>query len=253
MNIVVIGSGNVASHFSRAFVEAGCRIIQVYSRTPAHARALASTWTVPAISQLSDIDTTADVYLVAVKDDALETVLSQLPPALNGIVLHTAGSVEMAVFHGYARRYGVLYPVQTFSKEKHIDFGHVPLAIEASDAETQESLSRLAGLLSGRVFLCNSEQRLALHAAAVFACNFTNHCYAIADDLLHEHRLGFDLIRPLIRETAEKVMQHKPREVQTGPAVRQDIQTMEKHMRLLQEHPDWAALYDALSRQIGRS
>src|SRR5690606_545161 len=136
MNIVVIGSGNVASHFSSAFVEAGCRIIQVYSRTSAHAQALADTWAAPAITQLSDIDTTADVYLTAVKDDALEAVLSQLPPTLNGIVLHTAGSVEMAVLHGHARRYGVLYPVQTFSKKKHVDFGHVPLAIEASDAET---------------------------------------------------------------------------------------------------------------------
>lgn len=251
MNIALLGSGNVATHIGGALVEAGCRITQVYSRTLAHAAPLASKWGAAVINQISDIDVTADVYLMAIKDDALEGVIAQLPP-LKGVVLHTAGSMNIDVFDGHIERYGVLYPVQTFSIKKQVDFEHIPLAIEASDTETLKCVNQLAQLLSDRVFSCDSAQRLALHVAAVFACNFTNHCYTIADDLLHEHQLGFDLIRPLIRETAEKAMQYQPAEVQTGPAVRQDIQTMEKHLTLLHDHPEWAALYTALSRQIGQ-
>ena len=251
MNIVLIGSGNVATHMGAAFAAAGCRIVQVYSRTLANARVLAGRWSALATDQLADIDISAAVYILAVKDDVLEEVVAQLPPLLNGMVLHTAGSVDMGVFNGRARQFGVLYPVQTFSKAKQVDFSRIPLAIEASDAGTFERLDRLARLLSAEVFSCSSDQRLALHAAAVFACNFSNHLYTIADRLLQEYGLGFDLIRPLIRETAEKAMLHRPETVQTGPAVRGDLQTMHKHLDLLSGHADWAALYVALSREIG--
>lgn len=253
MNIVLLGSGNVATHMGHAFTRAGCRIVQVYSRTLAHAASLAEAVGAEAIDVVDGVNRNADAFVVAVKDDAIHDVICQMPEINDGMVLHTAGSVGMDIFAGCVPRYGVLYPVQTFSKAKAIDFSSVPLAVEASDDRTLAGLRDLAGRLSSRVFVCDSKQRLSLHVAAVFACNFANHCYAVADELLKVHKLDFELIRPLILETAEKVMKHRPRDVQTGPAVRRDATTMAKHLTLLQDDPDLVKLYTLLSEHIGRS
>ncbi|MBK1438660.1 DUF2520 domain-containing protein [Parapedobacter sp. ISTM3] len=252
MNIVLLGSGNVATHLGRALVDAGHRIIQVYSPTQAHAMVLADAVNARAIDDLAVVEPNADVYVIAVKDDAIAQVAAQLPPSSNGIVVHTAGSVAMEVFAGHAERYGVVYPVQTFSKAKAVDFSAVPVAVEASDPATYTALARLGESLSTRVFPCDSGQRLSLHVAAVFACNFANHLYAIGAGILREHGLDFGLIRPLILETAEKVMKHEPEDVQTGPAVRNDIGTMQRHLALLDGQPDLAELYRKLSERIGR-
>jgi len=253
MNIVLLGSGNVATHMGHAFTRAGCRIVQVYSRALPHAQSLATALGTDAIDALGDVDVDADAFVIAVKDDAVEDVISQLPAIPKGIVLHTAGSLGIDVFTGCVHRYGVVYPVQTFSKAKAVDFSTVPLAIEASDGARLADLFNRPGRVPGRVFACDSKQRLSLHVAAVFACNFTNHCYAIADGLLRKYGLDFDLIRPLILETAEKVVEHQPKDVQTGPAVRRDGSTMRKHLELLQDDPGLAKLYALLSEQIGRA
>ncbi|SEK35310.1 Rossmann-like and DUF2520 domain-containing protein [Parapedobacter koreensis] len=252
MDIVLLGSGNVATHLGRALVDAGYRIMQVYSPTQAHAAALAGTVNAQAIDDVTGIATNADLYIIAVKDDVLAQVVAQLPVSLKGMVVHTAGSVAMDVLAGHAGKYGVLYPVQTFSKAKAVDFSVVPIAVEASDPITYTALAGLAGNLSNRVFPCDSKQRLSLHVAAVFACNFSNHLYAIGADILREHGLDFDLIRPLILETAEKVMVHQPKDVQTGPAVRHDIGTMQKHLVLLEDEAELAELYKTLSERIGK-
>ena len=251
MDIVLIGSGNVATHLGGALAGAGHRIVQVYSRTAAHATALAGTLGAGATTDPTTIDIHADVYILAVKDDAIAAVAAQLPAGLKGTVVHTAGSVGMDVLNGHAEACGVLYPLQTFSKAKPVDFSVIPVAVEASDDTALAGLETLAGSVSGRVFRCDSRQRLSLHVAAVFACNFTNHFYAIAADMLGEHGLDFDLIRPLIFETAQKVMEHRPADVQTGPAVRHDVRTMEKHLELLRDHPALAGLYELISRRIG--
>ncbi|MGV3764022.1 Rossmann-like and DUF2520 domain-containing protein [Parapedobacter sp.] len=250
MDIVLLGSGNVATHLGDALVQAGHRIKQVYSRTAAHAQALANRLDAAVTADLTAVDAQADVYILAVKDDALAAIAAQLR-GKQGVIVHTAGSVDMAVLAKYATDYGVLYPVQTFSKAKAVDFSTIPMAVEASGTTAWERLEILAGSLSGYVFYCDSQQRLSLHAAAVFACNFTNHLYAIAADILHEHGLDFDLIRPLILETAQKVMAHQPKEVQTGPAVRNDVRTMEKHLELLADDPALAHLYRLISGRIG--
>ena len=250
MNVVLLGSGNVAMHLGRALVGAGHRILQVFSPTKHHAESLANLLGAEGINHLTDVDIHADVYIIAVKDDAIEEVIADLPSPLKGFIVHTAGSVDMAALAPYTTRYGVLYPVQTFSKVKTVDFSSIPLAIEASDEATYHNLEHLSNSLSNRVFPCDSKQRLSLHVAAVFACNFTNHLYAIAADILGEHRLDFDLIRPLILETAEKATEHLPKDVQTGPAVRGDGSTMEKHLGLLKEHPDLQGLYVQMSEWI---
>lgn len=251
MDIVLLGSGNVATHFGKALSKAGHRIVQVYSRTKSHAIAVAEALNAPAIDDLAAVNPTADIYLIAVKDDAVIQIVAQLPSALKGVVVHTAGSVDMEIFASHVQKYGVLYPVQTFSIAKPVDFSMMPVALEASDEAAYSRVAQLAGSLSTRIFRCNSRQRLALHVAAVFACNFTNHLYAIGADILREQGLDFDLIRPLILETAQKVMSHLPSEVQTGPAVRNDIGTMQKHLKLLGEnHQELATLYRQMSERI---
>lgn len=251
MDIVLLGSGNVATHFGRALFDAGHRIVQVYSRDQIHAGALGHTLNAQAIDDLADVDSTADIYVIAVKDDAIGQVAAQLPSALKGVVAHTAGSVDLAVLAPHATKQGVIYPIQTFSRAKSVDFSVIPLALEASDEATYAQLAQLVGPLSTRIFPCDSRQRLALHVAAVFACNFSNHLYAIGADILREHALDFDLIRPLILETAQKVMVHLPGEAQTGPAMRNDVGTMQKHLKLLEEgHPDLIALYRQMSERI---
>lgn len=250
MDIVLLGSGNVATNLGSALVAAGHRIKQVYSRTETNAQALAETLGAVATTDLARIDARADMYIIAVKDDALGAVAAQLA-RMQGIVVHTAGSVDMAVLAAHVADYGVLYPLQTFSKAKAVDFSTVPIAVEASREPVWERLEALAGSLSERVFRCDSKQRLSLHVAAVFACNFTNHFYAIAADILNKYGLEFDLIRPLILETARKVMAHQPKDVQTGPAARNDVRTMEKHMELLSADPALAQLYRLISEQIG--
>jgi len=251
MDIVLLGSGNVATHFGKALSGVGHRVVQVYSRNKAHAERLADAVNAQAIDDAADVDRAADLYLIAVTDDAINQVAAQLPVALGGIVVHTAGSVDMTILMHRAQKYGVVYPVQTFSIAKPVDFSVVPLALEASDEGTYTQLTQWVAPLSTRIFSCDSRQRLALHVAAVFACNFTNHLYAIGADILQKHALDFDLIRPLILETAQKVMAFSPREVQTGPAVRHDLGTMQKHLeRLKENNQDLAVLYQQLSERI---
>lgn len=250
MDIVLLGSGNVATHLGHALRGAQHRIVQVYSPTETHAKTLADQLAAEVVTDVSSVTADAAVYLIAIKDEAIEEVASRLPEGLPGIVAHTAGSVDQAILASYVARYGVIYPVQTFSKAKEVDFSSVPLAIEASDKRTYEELARLAGTLSTRVFACGSIQRLALHVAAVFACNFTNHLYAIGADILKAQGLDFELIRPLILETAEKAMKHQPKDVQTGPAIRNDQRTIQKHLAFLATNTDREALYALVSRLI---
>lgn len=252
MNIVLLGSGNVATHLGKALAGAGYDVLQVYSPTATNAQSLAGELAAEAIDDISSVTADADLYVIAVKDDAIEQVAAQLPASLSGTVVHTAGSVGVSVLAAHATRYGVLYPVQTFSKAKPVDFSLIPVAVEASDDATYQQLAQLAGSLSSRVFLCASHQRLALHVAAVFACNFTNHLYAIGADILHNHGLDFDLLRPLILETAEKAMQYRPEDVQTGPAARGDVHTMQRHLAALDGHPDLATLYKIISDHISQ-
>lgn len=245
----MLGSGNVATHLGAALANAGHRIVQVYSRTADHARTLAEALDAQAISHLGDLNPKADVFILAISDDAIASVAGQLPLHLNGIVVHTSGSTSIDVLQSHAR-YGVFYPLQTFSKGKTVDFASIPLALEAGDAPSMAQLESMARSISGVVFPCDSVQRLSLHVAAVFACNFTNHLYAVAADLLQRNGLSFDLIKPLVTETAQKVMALPPAEAQTGPAIRGDQITMEKHLEFLHGEAELQQLYALLSTAV---
>lgn len=250
MKVVIVGSGNVATHLSLAIASLeGIEICQVYSPTEAHAEILAERLNCDFVTNPTQIRKEADVYLFALKDQALETVIRAVP-ANNGLWLHTSGSMPMQVFAGYTERYGVLYPLQTFSKSREISFQGIPLFIECHREEDKNCLEDLARRLSGKVCELSSEKRRSLHLAAVFACNFTNHIYALAEEILAKEGLSRDYLFPLIDETAAKVHELPAQEAQTGPAIRYDENIINKHLGMLADDPDVQTLYRLLSQSI---
>ncbi len=247
--ISIIGSGNVATHLSRALQEKGHEIVQVFSRTEKHAKELATQLNVDFITDLKQLSYDTDIFIISVKDDVIPSVLKQL----NGckqIVLHTAGSVGIDIFEEYVNHYGILYPLQTFSKGKAIDISSVPFFIEGNSHRVVQTLSCIAGQLSGYVYETDSQKRLFLHIAAVFACNFTNHMYAMAEKLLEGMGVNREILHPLIRETTDKILTMRPVDAQTGPAARNDQKTMTKHLEQLNEHQDLQKIYNFVSNHI---
>lgn len=249
MDIVLLGSGNVATHLGLALKKAGHHILQIWSRNHVNAKKLANKIDAQVAPQLSLINLAADLYILAVSDDAIQEVAKSLP-IHHQLLVHTSGSTDLAILEGVSSKIGVLYPIQTFSKTKKIDFKKIPIAIEGNTTGVLQTLMILAKSLSGKVIEMNSIQRTTLHMAAIFACNFTNHLYHIADEILQKQDLSFDLLRPLIAETAEKVQKYNPSDVQTGPAIRGDQAILNKHIELLKNNPSVLELYQNLSQRI---
>jgi len=249
MNIVMLGSGNVATHLGLALKQAGNNILQVWSRTESHALHLASKLDASAADSFDKIITDADLYIISVLDDAISGVASRLQ-LKKGILVHTSGTTGIEALNGSSSKTGVFYPLQTFSKQKTVDFATIPIAVQGSDRDTAETLLSLGKQISRNVFLADDKQRRAMHIAAVFACNFTNHFYTIAEEMLEQHKLDFDLVRPLIAETAAKAQAFSPRAVQTGPAVRGDEGTLKRHREFLKENSELLELYDKISTSI---
>lgn len=249
MEIVILGSGNVATHLAYALKKAAYHIKQVYSPNPAHAKHLADGIGAEAIDNLFHVTTEADVYIIAVKDEAILEVASALR-LRDKILLHTSGSTDMDLLKPYAPSYGVVYPLQTISKEVPIDFSKVPLIVEFSDQKTKEAIMNLAFKLSPLIHEYNSEQRRCLHLGAVISCNFSNYLYSIAHDFLATKEVDFSLLKPLIAETALKIQNHNPNDVQTGPAVRNDQHIIHKHLDLLKVNGAWLDMYKLLSKGI---
>ncbi len=249
MRLTFIGSGNVATHMAAAFKNAGHRIVQVYSPNMHNAALLAYHVGATAIDQLSDIDPETDLFIISVKDDAIATVAEVLAKHQKTLV-HTSGSTSLDVLLNYIDKAGVLYPLQTFSKTREVDFATVPLCIEAANEDLYAHLQQLAATVSNNIYNVNSEGRKLLHLAAVFACNFPNYLYGVAQQLLAANQLDFNLLRPLILETAQKVQQQPPVAVQTGPAARNDQSTMQAHLQMLDGQMDLQQMYMLLSQGI---
>lgn len=249
MNIVILGSGNAATHFGQAFQQLGHQIVQIYSKTKANADALAFALQCTGTDDLSQLLRNADLYLIAVSDEAIPTLVETMPQDIKGIVVHCSGATDMAILNRF-RNYGVIYPPQSLSKNKAVDFSLIPFCVEGSDTSIANSLLQLARTFSSRSILCNSQQRLAIHLSSVMVNNFSNILYQFAYELLEEHNLSFDLVRPIILETAEKVQNHVPITVQTGPAIRGDEATQQKHLKFISNKPDLQQIYQLLSHQI---
>lgn len=248
--IVVIGSGNVATHLALALYKKGYDILQVYSRQLAHAETLAKRVGGVAVDSIADIVDDADFYFISVKDDAIADIVSSLIiQNSDAVVAHTAGSVPLSVLSSKVAHSAVFYPMQTFTKTRELDFSVIPCFIEASDAETFSKIKVLAESISNRVVEADSARRKTMHLAAVFACNMVNHCYHLAEKILADDNLDFSLLYPLIDETTKKAQLMSPFLAQTGPMIRYDQSVMNAQKAMLHDE-DMKELYDVMAKSI---
>ena len=227
---MLLGTGNVATHLFNAFQKAkNIDVVQVYNRNKKGLSLFQKhTKTTTHLSKLI----TADVYIIAISDDAI-TRFSESLPLKNKLVVHTSGSIPLENLSKHNSQ-GVFYPLQTFTKGEDIDFLNIPICIEASSAENEKMLVLLAESISENVNLINSKQRKALHIAAVFVNNFVNHLYTIGEDICDTNQVSFDILKPLIQETANKIVNLSPTKCQTGPAKRNDKKVIDSHLLALQ-------------------
>lgn len=249
--ISFIGSGNVATHLAKAFSKKGITIQQIYSQTCDHSEILAWQSNAIYICNLDELNLDVDLLIFAVKDEVIKTLsqyILQKNPSIK--MVHTSGSVGLDVFDG-AVNSGIFYPLQSFSKTKKLDLSQVPFLITTSNISFRNELIELAKLLSNKVYEYTDEQRRHLHIAAVFVNNFSNHLFAIAQDYCEQHQLDYQLLMPLIHETITKIDTILPKDAQTGPAKRNDIEIIEKHLQLLKkENEHLYLIYNLLTTSI---
>lgn len=249
LNFCFIGAGNLATQLSKAFKNKGFRVTQIYSRTEQSAKKLADLLNVNYTNSIREIDKNADIYFVALKDEIVHEVLAQINFE-NKLVVHCSGSLSLSGFERYSENIGVFYPLQTFSKTRDVDFSEIPIFVESNSNKNEKLLLQIAGEISDSVSLLNSEKRKMLHISAVFACNFVNHFYTIAAYILKSENIPFEVLKPLILETAKKVQEMEPEGAQTGPAIRFDEKIMNSHLNELKEFGDYQQLYKLISKSI---
>lgn len=238
--ISIIGNGNVATHLYRAFN----RIAPTLSSLPEVK--IINSRTLEGLPEMSDL------LLISVKDDAIKDVAERLK-GKGKLMAHTSGSVGMEILNGCCDKTGVFYPLQTFSKEKELDYEEIPFFIEGEDEETAGELADYARLISRNVTFADSQQRKQLHISAVFACNFSNHLVALADKLLQENGMDYKLLLPLLKETVKKLETLTPQGAQTGPAVRGDLKILKSHEEMLKDNKEMLEIYRLLSESIRRT
>ncbi len=247
--IAIIGAGNVGTHLALALDQAGCSVMQIAGRHEKAIRDLAETVNAQTVTSLSELKKGLDLYILALPEAAMEEILPQLDLG-EELLVHTSGSLPLEMLFPYTENNGVFYPLQTFTHGREVDFHDVPVLIEANRIDNESLLLSLARRLSSQVQTANSVQRKALHLAAVFACNFSNHMYSIARQLANEHDIDYDLLKPLIRETALKAISLGPQEAQTGPAKRNDLKSIDEHMEMLSNNPGLKELYKRITESI---
>lgn len=247
-----IGSGNLAWHLAPALDNVGYPVREVYSQDPKHAAALVGRLYEAHVTISLDFSASSfKIFIISVSDDALEDVTQKLILPEDAIVVHTSGSQPLSILDDAgSQNMGVFYPLQTFSKTKKIDFKTTPIFIESENSEVEKVLTKMAKAISGKVKRITSEERKALHVAAVFASNFTNHMLTLAKKVADENDLDFDLLKPLIAETLNKSLEIGPEKAQTGPAVRGDFEVLERHMEFLKENSEIAEIYKIISQHI---
>lgn len=250
LSVTIVGAGNVATHLALALASRGVAVQGICSRTMASASALAHRVGAVASDSLATM-AEADVYLLAVKDDALAEIAASWPSARRGgVVLHTAGSIAMDVIAPATAHYGVLYPMQTFTKDNAVDYSRVTCFIEGNDEVSLATARSLSSMIFGRTEELSTADRQQLHLAAVFACNFTNHMYALAYEVLERHGIDPTCLQPLVEQTAHKLATTHPHDGQTGPARRHDHVVTDKHLQALSAAPELQHIYRLLSESI---
>ena len=244
MQIVLIGSGNVAFHLAKAFTEAQIPVSQIFGRNTTELQKISEQFSIPFSTEtLAD----ADVYIISVSDSSIAEV-SSLIKNENALVAHTSGSVSREALSGNYRK-SVFYPLQTFSKSKNLDYSKIPFFIDAENENDEEILKNLASKISKNVMLANDEKRKYIHLTAVFACNFVNHLYARAKEISDSQNIPFDYFLPLIDETTQKIHELEPKLAQTGPAIRNDEKVLKLHESLLTDE-EKLKIYKTLNESI---
>ncbi len=249
MKLILLGSGNLATHLSVALQQSGHEVLQVFSRTKASSSTLAHKLNVPYTVDIKSVRNDADVYIYAVSDDAISELVKH-DFGQQAIHIHTAGSVGMEVFEAKKLNYGVLYPLQSFSINKTVDFKEIPIFIEGNNPEVERVLMDLAQTISQQVYKLDSEKRLQMHIAAVFVSNFVNYLYSIGKQIVNSADLPFAVLHPLIEETAQKIKTLSPYDAQTGPARRMDSAVIAKHLDMLKDNPSQETLYRHITQMI---
>ena len=244
-NIILLGSGNVATHLGIALKNSNYTIVQVFSKSIKNAKLLAKKLDTHFTNDLTKLKP-ADLIIVSINDDAILSVLSKIKDTA---IVHTSGSIGLDVFKQKFTNYGVFYPLQTFNKEIDINISEIPFCIEGNSLEFEKELIKIAKALSNNVVKMNSQQRKQLHIAAVFACNFSNHMYSIADELLANNNIDFKILLPLIRKINANLENYRPKEVQTGPAKRKDTAIIQEHIATIKEN-EIKELYHKISENI---
>ncbi|MBR5240545.1 MAG: DUF2520 domain-containing protein [Muribaculaceae bacterium] len=247
-SVAIVGSGNVATHLAKAIFDVGVEVKYIYSPTLENSSTLASKVNAIAVDSISKIERDVDLIIISIKDDAIKEVVEDLK-GYDSIIVHTSGGINIDVFEGITDKGGVLYPLQTFSKSRALDFSKIPLFIEARDNGTLSEIDKFAKRLSSNVIVADSSRRRIMHVAAVFACNFVNHCYDIASQILEKEGVSFDVLLPLIDETTKKISEITPHEAQTGPARRGDSDVMNAHLQQI-DSPSIKDIYTLLSKSI---
>lgn len=248
-SVVIIGAGNVAFHLTRALIQNTVNVRQIFNRTLYKAQELGEANNIKYTDKISELEK-ADLYIIAASDSAVEE-LSHYIPFDDTLVVHTSGSLSTSVLKGDYRK-GVFYPFQTFTKRKNLRYEEVPFFVEAENKDDEEALFKLADKISNEVYRVDSEKRLKVHLSGIWASNFVNHMYQIAQTICKEADLPFDILRPLIEETAKKVQDLEPFDAQTGPARRGDELIINKHLEVLKDSRH-QQLYRLISDSILRT
>jgi predicted short-subunit dehydrogenase-like oxidoreductase (DUF2520 family) len=248
MNIVLIGSGNVATVLGRMIKANGHQVLQVISRNIDHAKILADELECPFTNYEGVTNQTADLYIVAINDSTLYD-LSKTFSLQNKLIVHTAGSVPIDVLQGISTNFGVMYPLQTLRKEIEC-INPIPFLVNANNTSSKKMIVDFVNTISNSVKTVDDEEKLKLHLAAVLVNNFTNHLYAMAEEFCEKEKVDFDLLKPLIQETTQRLLTHSAKDMQTGPALRNDVYTLDKHLKLLATHPKLKYVYLKMSEAI---
>lgn len=253
MQITLIGAGRVATHLAKV-LQLQHQIVQIYSRNLQHAQTLADQVNAQAIDDVQQLDAQTDLVIIAVRDQAIHNVIDSIAPYLTeNLIVHTSGSTDLSILQQRHPRAGVFYPLQTFSMERDVNWTDTPLFVEAVQQQDLTLLTELANSLSQSVYQYSSTQRLTLHLAAVFACNFSNYCYDMAKQIVDAEQVDFSLLYPLILETANKATANNPKDMQTGPAMRGDQNILSMHSQLLANatnRKDMENIYACMSEAI---
>lgn len=247
-----IGSGNLAWHLAPALDNTDFAVREVYSRNPKHAQALVEKlYQADVKSSLDFSDSSSQIFVLAITDDSIASVVQELILPDNAILVHTSGSQPLTVLEYAATPFtGVYYPLQTFTKSRKVNFSEIPVFVESEDVATQKVLVNMAKAVSTKVYAISSEKRKALHVAAVFASNFTNHMLTLAQEIVRNQKLDFELLKPLVIETVNKALALGPTHSQTGPAKRGDFEILDKHFEFLSDDEALAELYKIISQDI---